>query len=289
MTKVKTYVISAKDDEDRERETAEQIARFLDKSGVEFDFLDMPAPDFTWAGGFSCYRFNGHEPRRELGQGNFIVFNTSGYRHGLTYFLVKDVEKSGLTYVHLDAHPDFWNYLNGSFSSASFVSPLLDLDNVDYAFLLAITPNETLVPFSKVTKQKIERVRERLRFRLGQDFRSLKEDGNPPWSEVSAGIKKTFPGIKKGMYYEKGSVIRGKPLYLSVDLDVMQDFPTQWRGHGRLDLGLTKKLISRAGESGEVVAGDICGMDCSFDNGPEEWNSLLEVYNSMREVMEARN
>ena len=120
-----------------------------------------------------------------------------------------------------------------------------------------------------------------------EDIENLKSQEGSWEHDVYKGIRRTFPDLKgnKFLGIPMHRDLSGKPVYVSIDLDVLQYFPTAWRGHGRLDEEMLNRIITRIGKRYKIVAGDICGVDSRYLNGSEALNIFLNVYKSLKCAM----
>jgi hypothetical protein len=287
MAKIKTLVVNPENDTEREKRTGEFIAESLTRLGIDFDLLSVPKPD-SLIHCFSHYSYENAYSPPELTDGNFVVLNTSGFRHGLTYFFVRALKQKFLHYIHCDSHPDLWNPFEKNVTSYGFVSSILDLPNIKGAFLAGVTPNEALIPPSIMRRQKIEEIKSGLDIMFSDDASDMNEQNDDNWKYAYQELLKEFPGIQDRHTKYKLN-LKNKFSYMSVDLDVLEDFPNKWTGHGRYSKKILHLLMSKIGLRTRILAGDICGLDLSHKSGAKGLEMFLDTYKCLREIIESRN
>lgn len=283
---VLTYLLSPnkKVANERDRQTSKLLGEFLRRANVNFEILPWRIPPVSGMQDEQHYDINSKdlELEHKLASGNFIVLNTSGYAHSRTYFFEKALKQNRI-HFGLDSHADLWNSHSERVGSDGFNASLLNLEGLEYCALMGVVPNQNLIPRGQ-SEEQIEKVLDKLNIYLMEDIEDLASSKEHWALEAYEKIREVFPKLKGHEFLGISPEINllGKPAYVSVDLDVIQDFPTSWKGHGRLNANLLARFITRLGKRYRIVAGDICGLDSEYSPSSQEFNDLLKVYQSLR-------
>ena len=277
---------------ERDRLTSEIIGRFLTKVGVDFYVLPWGIPPVFSSEDEQHYFLYSDDSRlrKPLQEGNFIVLNTSGYAHSRTYFFERALKIPSRIHLQLDSHADLWNSCPHIIGSDGFNAELLNLQGVDYCSLIGVVPNQNLIPRFQ-SEEQIKRVLSRLDVILMEDIEKLKLYEEPWIADCYESVVRVFPGIKGNEFrgVPKDVDLSNVPAYVSVDLDVLQDFPSSWKGHGRFDTELLSRLITKIGERYRIIAGDICGLDSKYLPHKEAFDAFMVAYQSLKFAMNLGN
>ncbi|MBI2375137.1 MAG: hypothetical protein HYV07_14165 [Deltaproteobacteria bacterium] len=239
---------------------------------------------------------------RPLGSPRFVTLNGSGNRHHETLGLVRAAleHHPSLVYVQVDAHPDL-GPVTANVTCGSFVGALLDDERVEQIFLLGQYPPCVLAEhyptvytdslpelsaryFDAVHKYLVEPCPYDEVFwpfdpshvaaarRNSSVSRALEIDQPPPRPrnrklQAPALPERTLVVSWKTLSSFDLRTLRDRPIYLSVDLDVVRDRPvTDWRreddhsNEGNMSWEELLELVDRIGSTRRVMAADVCGL-----------------------------
>ena len=76
-------------------------------------------------------------------------------------------------------------------------------------------------------------------------------------------------------------------VYISIDLDVIEDFKTGWNSEGRLTLDDVVRLLKEVGSQREIGGADICGFDAKRSGWKKQkyLRMMYTVFDVLRQVM----
>jgi hypothetical protein len=234
-----------------------------------------------------------NEMSQRLKEDKFIVLNSSGFFHHRSFYFVEPLEE--VCYVQLDSHPDFWKRIEGRIRAGGFVQDIGRLDNVCSTYVVGVTPNEDLAPEEK----SIEEIRsnvEDVNLVLSLPLEALLT-GDPDkygvdYEEVYRKAIKVYPNLTFNEKPTEFNVdeLPNLPVYLSIDLDVIQMFPTVWQGHGRWNPINVLETIYDISTKREIIGADICGLDGNFLRQKSAvMKNYTWVYQYLRYVMSDRD
>lgn len=254
-------------------EVCEEQIKYLEKIGRNFEVIDWPRRE-----GMGEYSIPRTKESLNFSELKFpaIFLNGQGVLHGRTFFLV-DAIKKDLHYFHIDQHGDLRFENEKKVDCASHAFKISELDHVRKMTVLGLNPfcltdelgffdgdedsgQFNFCPSPALNNPKIE-------FHIAE-----------PWRESRA----KFMKIKSTYIDKEGEIARiekyaGKYLdyrefnpnssqiphaYVSIDLDVVGDFPSGWRG-GLWPIEKVIESIKKIGESKQIIGADICGLDLS--------------------------
>ncbi|MBR9690883.1 hypothetical protein GOV08_04335 [Candidatus Woesearchaeota archaeon] len=277
----------------------ERIGDFFEEKGVDLGHIDWPILSvFSWDPG--TYLISEALEKTDFSklEKGFVVLNSSGKDHARTYFLVNHFLNEKITYVHIDAHTDFSMPKKGIVNSASFVGPLSNLENVEKIMFLGVNPENLQYGFTEFLNEQPflpdmpAILGDKFNIFLASDPNEVQEPGYA--INVSESILK-----KKGheiflryiQYYEhvddfNPDRISTNVVYISVDMDVVEGFPSRWRKEGKLNLERIVELIDSITSSKTIIGSDICGFDLSQINKQDSERKTLDdiftIYNALQ-------
>ncbi len=273
--------------------TSDYLGNFLARAGICFEALPWKIPSLYETENEQHYSVDSKDRGLEnkLGRGDFIVLNTSGHAHSRTYFFERCLDVPGRVHLGLDSHADLWNNCPGRIGSNGFNAEILNLEGVDYCIMFGVVPNQNLIPKYQ-PEEHVRNILGRLDIYLMDDISRLNSQEEPWMQDTYEKIKSVFSKSEGEEFLGIPEDLSGRPAYLSIDLDIVGDFPTEWQGHGRFDIEMLAKSITKIGNKYRVIAGDICGIDLEFMQGPghprtlrNPLNDFARVYNSLKSVV----
>lgn len=288
---VTTYLISPikNSANQADKDNSRFIRKLLETRDIDFEFLPWRISSLSGISDEQSYSMVSSDKLLEniLSPGNFIIINTSGYSHARTYFFEKSLSVPHRIHIGLDSHADFWGISPGLIGSDGFNAEILQLKNIDYGLFMGIVPNENLAPRGQ-SEENLKKALDKSNLYFLDDIEGLNSTKDPLMLKAYKKIKQSFPNISDdGLIGIPESVsLSGSPAYLSLDLDVLRDFPTFWKGHGRLDEGLLKELIINIGKRYNVIAGDICGVDIRCNPDQKSLETFIEVYHTLKSIIQ---
>lgn len=229
----------------------------------------------------------------------FIVVNGHGHFHHRTYFFVYTV-KQDITYMHFDAHADFEKNTDHVISYANFVSKLRSLPQVRRVQLLGLSPG-TLAPFlGHVYRDGDEcenfepighpdMINESTDIYLGESIDDFVQKHRPQGDYekyVLQEVRKFEPSFQLLEDFDPGTIPTEK-VYVSIDMDVIPDFPTGWIRQGVLSQQSLLKCLEKIGLQRQIVGADITGFVLEKANGNinPSLELLYAVYDTLQRAM----
>ncbi|MCK5283876.1 MAG: hypothetical protein KAK00_10845 [Nanoarchaeota archaeon] len=218
-----------------------------------------------------------------------IVLNGSGKYHHRTFFLVKNSSSVELSYVQLDAHTDFgtWGVCNDFVNSGGFVENIVDLKKIKKVYLLGLVPteiiaslghNEGMGPNKKfILVDNPPIFNKKTELYLHDNYVLNPEE----LSDIEFKSLIKYQEKYKSLMRFSPSLIPTEDVYVSIDLDVIGEFPTSFRRLGKLSLENVLELISSIGKTKNIVGADICGLDLnqlSYEEGDKKSIYLKQIY-----------
>lgn len=253
------------------------IRTFFERKGEELRNVEWATkcrrPDLK--GGYTIERCLGETDLSELAETErFIVLNSDGSYHSRTYFLVNALKKERLSYIHLDTHPDF-GHTYDFVDSAGFVGNIASLNNVQKIYLIGVSP--------EVLRNYAERENDRIRFNGLDETSSIfnKQIEIFP-AENDSDLVNTYGLNCKPLEEFDPELISTEKAYLSIDLDVIDKYPTPYTD-GKLTFSQVKDVVSKIAQSGKVFGADICGYYIKYDGRTDTaLEQMYEIYQVLK-------
>jgi arginase family enzyme len=249
-----------------------------------------------------------------LGTSPFLVLNGSGNHHHETVGLVEGLLRARpeeLTYIQIDAHPDKTELYRWSCNCGSFVGRILETPRIAEVYLLGLYPpcldtdGHGTIYIKNLHYYRCEYFKKLRQYTVAPTtihetyFGFLPEDvseakNNPSVARVrSKSIRvPDQQQPKKGLRVEWKTLreldlggLPDRPVYLTVDLDVLRHYPvTDWRkaparspatphglpeNQGEMELDVLVDLIARIGSARRIAGADVCGLTSELERLPE--------------------
>ncbi len=201
----------------------------------------------------------------------FIIVNSSGFFHNRTFYFLRDLVKNeDVAYIHIDSHPDLHGKKDINYSN--FVGHISNL-GID-SYLLGITPDKDLLSNSECFFDR--KIPKNVMPFFSKSFSYYLNVVNDKWyPKLIDKIRKKVPENLVSDFNPEN--IAQKNVYVSIDLDVLRDFPSAWSGHGQMNINGLEKILDKIGATKNIVGADICGVDFNLKSSISSAESLYTL------------
>lgn len=254
-------------------EVCEEQIGYLERIGRTFEIVDWPRRE-----GRGEYNIPRTRESLNFSKLKFpaIFLNGQGTLHGRTFFLV-DAIKKDLHYFHIDQHGDLRFENEQKVDCASHAFKISELDHVKKMTVLGLNPfcltdelgffdgdessgQFNFCPSPALANPKVELYIAEPWSESRSKFREIKS----PYIDKEGEIARIEKYAEKYLDYQEfnPNSSQTQNAYVSVDLDVVGDFPSGWRG-GLWSIEKVINSVKKIGRAKKIIGADICGLDLS--------------------------
>ena len=233
-------------------------------------------------------------------QSPFIMINSGGEFHHRTYFLVKSLE-TPLSYVHIDAHGDTLIKPPEIITYSGFVHSLAQLAMVSEIHFFGLTPRKVYnwfahEPFDDADRhipRKTPLECPKYQCHLAQSVENWMLHGRMDKSQKAFDHQRKFiqrylPDLSlEGLFTP--DMISTPQVYISIDLDAIGDFPTNYMREGVMIMERIKQIVEMIGTGHEIIGADIVGLNARVQPEVLEaaLNQIFDLYRTIAAQMTA--
>ncbi len=268
--KTTTYVITTRDDPNGCKKVDEAQIKKLNALGRSYKVLEWP----TWVTDNNIARTKDKFDFSSL-DSPAIYLNGHGRFHNRTHFFVDGI-KEDVDYFQLDQHGDL-SFPNdrddAEYQSHAFKTH--ELEHVKHMFMLGLNPFGLMDELGRFAESEDSEFFEfdpspalfnpKVDLYIGQPWEELRMqhlEADSVFSDPVEAIERLEKyGHKYLHYMEFDPASSPTPnAYVSVDLDVIKDFPTGWPMGGLWTTNRVIDSIRQIGKVKRIVGADICGL-----------------------------